>query len=193
MKQSRTVGMPSSRSPAAALRNELPPHRRGLVTPRKQLLAQLGPVLPTCVSLSSPLDPSPSPATMTPADFSLRSRVTLSGAQRDLPRLSAPSFTARSPDFRRLSLGIRGFAAIRPLAPLGVASDPTLVHRPAVSLPASSPRSVALPQLRFASFRMASPRLDSHQRDGAHAGRTKKRAGVVPTPARPPAARPPPD
>jgi hypothetical protein len=36
-----------------------------------------------------------------------------------------------------------------PLAPLDVASDLVLVHRLAISLPASSPRLVTLPQLRF--------------------------------------------
>lgn len=64
--------------------------------------------------------------------------------------------------------GAQGFAVHCPLAPLGVASDPVLVHRPAASLPTSSPRSVALPQLRFTSFRMASSRLDLHQQDDAH-------------------------
>ena len=59
-----------------------------------------------------------------------------------------------------------------PLAPLGVASDPVPVRRPAVSLPASFPRSVTLPQLRLASIRMVSFRRDLHPQDGAHAGRT---------------------
>src|SRR5690606_38334311 len=53
-----------------------------------------------------------------------------------------------------------------------VASDPVLVHRPAVSLPASFPRLVALPQLRFASIGMVSFRRDFHPQDSAHAGRT---------------------
>lgn len=65
------------------------------------------------------------------------------------------SFTARSPGLRRLSLDHRGFAVVCPLAPLGVASYPVFVRRPAASLRASFPRSVALPQLRFASMRVS--------------------------------------
>ena len=39
-------------------------------------------------------------------------------------------------------------------------------------LHASSPQSVALLQLRFASFAVASSREDLHLQDGAHDGRT---------------------
>ena len=59
-----------------------------------------------------------------------------------------------------------------PLALLGSALYPVLVHRLAVSLRASFPRSVALAQLRFASFAVASSREDFHLQDRAHAGRT---------------------
>jgi hypothetical protein len=82
------------------------------------------------------------------------------------------AFTARPPDLRHLSLDPRGFAINCSLAPLGVASDPVPVRRPAVSLPASFPRSVTLTQLRFASIRMVSFRRDLHPQDSAHAGRT---------------------
>ncbi|WP_218194564.1 hypothetical protein, partial [Pseudomonas sp. ACN8] len=41
-----------------------------------------------------------------------------------------------------------------------------------VSLHASSPHSVALMQLRFTSFAVASLRRDFHPQDCAHAGRT---------------------
>ena len=70
-------------------------------------------------------------------------------------------------------LGHRSFAILGSLAPLGAACDPVLVHRPAVSLPASFPRSVALTQLRFASIRMTSSRRDLHPQDSAHAARDK--------------------
>src|SRR5690606_15216216 len=86
------------------------------------------------------------------------------------------SFTAPPLDLRRLGLDHRSFATHCSLAPPGVASDPVLVHRPAVSLPASFPRLVALPQLRFASIGMVSFRRDLHPQDSAHAGRTTKRA-----------------
>ena len=62
------------------------------------------------------------------------------------------------------------------LAPPGIASYRVLVHRPAASLHASSPRSVTLPQLRFASFGMVSFRRDSHPQGRAHAGREIARA-----------------
>jgi hypothetical protein len=41
-----------------------------------------------------------------------------------------------------------------------------------ISLHASSPHSVALMQLRFASFAVANSREDFHLQDRAHAGRT---------------------
>jgi len=63
------------------------------------------------------------------------------------------------------------------LAPLGAASYPVFVHRPAVSLPASSPRLVTLSQLQFASFGMVSFRGDFHPQDDVHAGRTRSAAG----------------
>jgi hypothetical protein len=64
------------------------------------------------------------------------------------------------------------------LAPLGAASYPVFVYRPAVSLPASSPRLVALSQLQFASFGMVSFRGDFHPQDDVHAGRTRSEAGA---------------
>jgi hypothetical protein len=50
------------------------------------------------------------------------------------------------------NLGHKSFAAIGPLALLGTAFYPVLVHRHAVSLHASSPHSVALMQLYFTSL-----------------------------------------
>ena len=90
------------------------------------------------------------------------------------PQVRTLSFTARPPDLRRLSLGHRSFAVSCPLAPLDAASDPVLVHRPTVSLRASFPRLVTLPQLRFTSLRMTSLWRDLHPQDSAHAGRTKR-------------------
>jgi hypothetical protein len=76
-----------------------------------------------------------------------------------------------------LRLDHDGFAVRCPLALLSTASYPVLVHRPAASLRASSPHSVALMQLRFASFAVVSLWKDLHLQDRAHAGRTTKKAG----------------
>src|SRR5690606_26362103 len=62
------------------------------------------------------------------------------------------------------------------LALISTASYPVLVHRLAVSLDASSPRPVALPQLRFASLAVVSSREDLHLQECARAGRTKSGA-----------------
>ena len=61
-----------------------------------------------------------------------------------------------------------------PLALLGSAFYPVLVHRLAASLHASFPHSVTLMQLRFASFAVINLRRDLHPQECAHAGRTKK-------------------
>ena len=61
-----------------------------------------------------------------------------------------------------------------PLALLGSAFYPILVHRLAASLHASFPQSVTLMQLRFASFVVINLRRDLHPQEYAHAGRTKK-------------------
>ena len=89
------------------------------------------------------------------------------------PQVRTSSFPARPPDLRSLSFDHRGFVATGTLAPLGAASYPVFVHRPAVSLPASSPRLVALSQLQFASFGMVSFRGDFHPQDDVRAGRTR--------------------
>ncbi|CAH2811270.1 MAG: hypothetical protein CBCREVIR_2867, partial [Candidatus Burkholderia crenata] len=41
------------------------------------------------------------------------------------------------------------------------------------------PRSVTLTQLRFTSFAVVNSREDLHLQDCAHAGRTRKKAGVI--------------
>ena len=52
--------------------------------------------------------------------------------------------------------GHKSFAVACPLALVGTAFDPVLVHRPAASLHASSPHSVTLMQLRFAPLTVTS-------------------------------------
>ena len=96
------------------------------------------------------------------------------------PRVRTHSFTARPPDLRRLILDHKSFATSGPLALIGTALYPVLVHRPAVSIHASSPRSVALSQLRFTSLAVVSSREDLHLQECARAGRTKKNGPVGP-------------
>ena len=57
------------------------------------------------------------------------------------------------------------FSVCCPLALFGIASYPVLVHRPAVSLHASSLHSVTLIQLRFAPFAVINLRRDSHPQE----------------------------
>ncbi len=92
------------------------------------------------------------------------------------PQVRTRSFPAQPPDLRHLSLDHESFAERCPLALLGSALYPVLVHRLAVSLHASSPHSVALMQLRFTSFAVANLREDFHLQDRAHAGRTTIRS-----------------
>ncbi|MDQ0622180.1 hypothetical protein [Paraburkholderia graminis] len=94
------------------------------------------------------------------------------------PQVRTQSFTAQPPHLRCLILDHESFALLCTLALIGTASYPVLVHRLAVSLHASSPRSVALTQLRFTSFAVVNSRWDLHPQDCAHAGRTKKMAAA---------------
>jgi hypothetical protein len=93
------------------------------------------------------------------------------------PQVRTRSFPAQPPRFTPLRLDHKSFAECCPLALLGSASYPVLVHRLAVSLHASFPHSVALMQLRFTSFAVISLRKDFHLQDRAHAGRTGLWAG----------------
>src|ERR1035437_688592 len=96
------------------------------------------------------------------------------------PQVRTHSFPAQPPDLRRLILDHKSFAVSGPLALIGSAFYPVLVHRLAVSIHASFPRSVTLPQLRFTSFAVVSSREDLHLRECAHAGRTRKRQPQLP-------------
>src|SRR5450631_237553 len=91
------------------------------------------------------------------------------------PLVRTHSFAARPPDLRRLTFDHKSFAEFGQLALVGTALYPVLVHRPAASLHASSPRSVALAQLHFASLAVVSLREDFHLQECARAGRTQKR------------------
>jgi len=88
--------------------------------------------------------------------------VTLSGMQVSSPQVRTRSFTTQPPDLRRLRLGHVSFAVIGPLALLGTAWYPALIHRLVDSLRTSFPRSVTLIQLYFTSLAMAGSREDFH-------------------------------
>ena len=95
------------------------------------------------------------------------------GKNTDLPRTTAGSTPP--------PLGHGSFAVTCPLAPVGSASYPVLVHRSAGSFHASFRRSVALPPLRFPSFAVTCSGEDFHLQVCAHAGRTTSAA----SPAKP--------
>ena len=90
------------------------------------------------------------------------------------PQVRTQSFTTQPPDLHSLILDHKSFAVLCPLALIGFAFYPVLVHRLMASIHASSPHSVALMQLRFTSFAVVSLRRDFHPQDCAHAGRTQK-------------------
>ena len=108
------------------------------------------------------------------ADFSLRvstsafqPRGEISPGKNALLRCTTAGSTPRRLDHE-------SFVVSCPLALLGSAFYPILVHRLAASLHASSPQSVTLMQLRFASFAVINLRWDLHPQECARAGRTKK-------------------
>src|SRR6266702_4849318 len=74
-----------------------------------------------------------------------------------------------------LPLDHESFAVIGPLALVSTAFYPVLVHRPAASLHASFPHSVALMQLRFTSLVVINSRWNLHPQECAHAERTKQK------------------
>ncbi len=119
---------------------------------------------------------------MASADFSLRlDTVALSGMSEISPGKNAllHCTTAGSTP---LPLDHESFAVRCPLALVGSAFYPVLVHRPAASLHASSPHSVTLMLLRFASLVVINSRWDLHPQECAHAGRTTQKAPENPAP-----------
>src|SRR5271154_2789541 len=64
-----------------------------------------------------------------------------------------------------LPLGHKSFAVHCPLALVGSAFYPVLVHQPAASIHAASPQSVTLLQLRFTSLAVTSLRWDLHPQE----------------------------
>src|SRR5690554_1135539 len=117
-------------------------------------------------------------ATTASADFSLRPLPSPFQAQGEISPGKNAILHRTTAGFTPPRLDHEGFAVSCPLALLGNASDPVLVHRPTASLHASSPRSVTLTQLRFTSLAVVNSREDFHLQDRAHAGRTQKRPGI---------------
>ncbi|WP_207389750.1 hypothetical protein, partial [Stutzerimonas kirkiae] len=74
--------------------------------------------------------------------------------------------------FTPLPLDHQSFAVACPLALLGSAFYPVLVHRLADYALRFLPTLVAFTQLRFTSFAVISLRWDLHPQECAHAGRT---------------------
>src|SRR5664279_4638770 len=91
------------------------------------------------------------------------------------PQVRTQSFSTQPPDLRRLTFDHKSFAVACPLALVGSALYPILVHRLVDSIHPSSPRFVASPQLGFSSLAVASSREDFHLQDRAHAGRTNNK------------------
>ena len=90
------------------------------------------------------------------------------------PQVRTHTFIAQPPDLRRLALITR---ASRLLARSPCSAAPSirfLFIGSQFMLHASFPQSVALMQLRFASFAVINLRRDLHPQVCAHAGRTKK-------------------
>jgi hypothetical protein len=109
------------------------------------------------------------------ADLSLRVPTSPFQAQGEIsPGKNAPlhGTTAGSTPPR---LDHESFAVYGPFALLGNVFYPVLVHRLAASLHASSPHSVTLMPLRFASFAVINSRWDLRPQECAHAGRAIKK------------------
>src|SRR5512133_901017 len=121
--------------------------------------------------------------TMASADSSLRVATSAFQPSGEVSPGKNAFLRCTTAGFTPLRLDHEGFAESCPLALLGSAFYPVLVHRLAASLHASSPHSVALMQLRFASFAVINLRRDFHPQECARAGRTRKRArGSLPAP-----------
>jgi hypothetical protein len=113
-------------------------------------------------------------ATTASADFSLRFAPSPFQAQGEISPGKNAILPRTTAGFTLPPFDHKSFAICCPLALVGIALYPVLVHRLAVSIHASSPHSVTLMQLRFTSFAVVSLRWDFHPQDCAHAGRTTK-------------------
>ena len=92
------------------------------------------------------------------------------------PRVRTHSFTAQPPDLRRIALATRASRLLARSPCSAVPHIRFLFIGSRFTLHASSQQLLALPQLRFTSFAVASLREDLHLQECAPAGRTKKGA-----------------
>ncbi|AHZ73363.1 hypothetical protein OU5_P0111 (plasmid) [Pseudomonas mandelii JR-1] len=129
---------------------------------------------PITLSLVRPFVRKKKMTTTASADFSLRLAPSPFQARGEISPGKNASFPAHTPDLRSLIFYHKSFAVYGPLALIGFALYPVLVHRLAFLIHASSPHSVTLMQLRFTSFAVVSSRRDFHPQACAHAGRTTK-------------------
>src|SRR5512140_161496 len=113
-----------------------------------------------------------SPTTMTAADFSLRHRPSPFQAQGEISPGKNALLRCTTAGSTPPRLDHESFAVYGPLALLGNAFYPILVHRLAASLHASFPHSVALLPSRFTSFAVLHLRRHLHPQECARAGRT---------------------
>ena len=88
------------------------------------------------------------------------------------PQVRTHSFAAQPPDLRRFALITRASRFIARSPCSAAPSIRFLSIGSQLMLHASSPRSVTLSQLRFASFAVINLRRDLHPQECAHAGRT---------------------
>ena len=111
-------------------------------------------------------------ATTASADFSLRVSTSPFQAWGEISPGKNALLHCTTAGFTPLRFDHESLAELCPLALLGNAFYPVLVHRLAVSLHASFPHSVTLMQLRFASFAVINLRWDLHPQECARAGHT---------------------
>ena len=131
----------------------------------------------------SALRPEPA-ATTASADFSLRVSTSPFQVQGEISPGKNALLHCTTAGFTPLRLDHESFVVHCPLALLGSAFYPVLPPQGGTEvsigsqfmLHASSPRSVALTQLRFTSFAVINLRRDLHPQECAHAGRTNKKA-----------------
>ena len=112
---------------------------------------------------------------MASADFSLRLAPSPFQAQGEISPGKNALLHCTTAGSTPLRLDHESFVVYGPLALLGSAFYPVLVHRLAASIHASFPQSVTLMQLRFTSFAVINLRQDLHLQECAHAGRTIKK------------------
>ena len=98
------------------------------------------------------------------------------------PQVRTHSFTAQPPDLRHFALITRASWSFAHSPCSAAPSIRFLSIGSQFMLHASSPRSVALTQLRFTSFAVINLRRDLHPQECAHAGRTwiVKKGGLPP-------------